>query len=202
MNWRYLFWGTAILLAGNMVIFKVQKIQRLQFEIARQETQLQGGQEIWRRHPPLTLEQRENFKRWDKQLSQMLPKEKDTPSLLEEISRLARERNLVDVSFQTGNSAAPGGASPPSAGTATPVVVAPTPAAPAQPEAIKPIDSFSIKVSFLGDYQEIAYFLTDLEKLPRLVKIQSVKVSRRVPLLPAEIVVAAYYKNEGSVAAK
>jgi len=203
LDWRDLLWGTAILLAGSMVIFKIQHIQRVKVEIARQEAQLQDGQEIWRSHPPLTLEQRENFKRWDKQLSQMLPKEKDTPSLLEEISRLARERNLMDLSFQTDNGAVPAGGAPPATGAAVPVVVSPAPVSPAQPEAIKPIDSFSIKVTFVGDYQEIAYFLTELERLPRLVKIQSVKVNRGVPLLPTEVLLQAYYKNDGaSVAGK
>ena len=198
MNWRYLLWGTAILVAGNMVIFKIQHIQRLKVDIAKQEAQLQEGQAIWTSHPPLTLDQRENFKRSEKQLSHMLPKEKDMPSLLEEISRLARERNLMDLSFQTDPGAVPGGGAPPAAGAAVPVVVSPAPVAPAQPEAIKPIDSFSIKVTFMGDYQEIAYFLTELERLPRLVKIQSVKVNRGVPLLPTEVLLQAYYKNDGA----
>lgn len=197
MDWRYFLWGTTILAVGVLGTLKLQNIQSLKVAIARQEAQIREGQEIWRSHPPLSLEQRENFKKWEKRLSQMLPSEKDIPSLLEAISRLARERNLMDVSFQTGDGAAAASGSAPAPGSTVPLVVPPPSVTPTQPEAVKPIDSFPVKVSFMGDYREIAYFLIELEKLPRLVTIQSVKVNRGVPLLPSEVILNGYYKNEG-----
>jgi Tfp pilus assembly protein PilO len=197
LDWRYFLGGATILVVAVLGILKLQSILSLKGEIARQEAQIREGQEIWRRHPPLSHEQREDFKTWEKRLSQMLPGEKDIPSLLEAISRLARARNLMDVSFQTGDGVAAVSGSPPAPGSAVPLVVPPPPGSPTTPEGIKPIDSFPVKVSFMGDYREIAYFLAEVEKLPRLVTIQSIKVNRGIPLLPSEVILNGYYKNEG-----
>ena len=66
-------------------------------------------------------------------------------------------------------------------------------ASPAAPGSPGPIDSFSIKLTFAGDYREIAPFLEALQGIPRLVTIQSLQLQRALPQVVAEVVLNAYY---------
>lgn len=200
--YRYLF---RILIAvfvlgfGIFWVLKIRNIQRLKIEVAQMETKLVKGQEVWRTYPPLTPLEKKGLQRAQERLFHMLPKDKDIPSLLQEISRLAQEYNLVDVSFNTADGTAPSGTGPvPPPGGAAPAVVVPNQApavSPAVSDGSKPVESFPIKVAFSADYREIAYFLEALRKLPRLVTIQSLRVQKGVPLLPVEVVLHAYYQK-------
>lgn len=207
MAWRNLFIGIVVLTLGVSWVFKIRNIQRLKGEIVQLETKLSKGQEVWRNYPPLTPAEKRDLQKAEERLFHMLPKDKDIPPLLQEITRLAREYYLVDVSFNTGDGAAAPGASPaPAPASAAPqgVVAKPTPSAsPVAPQGSTPIESIPIKVAFAGDYREIAYFLEALRKLPRLVTIQSLRVQRGIPLLLTEVVLHAYYqKGEVSVPGK
>lgn len=184
MAWRGLLIGIAGLTLAGFWLLKMQNIHRLKLEIAQVETKLGKAQEVWRDSPPLTAKEKKDLQKAQNQLFHMLPKDKDLPSSLEEISRLAREHNLADVSFNTDHGVVSPGAGP-----------APAPSS--------PIDSFPIKVSFSVDYRDMAYFLEALQKLPRLVTIESAKLQRGIPLLVGEVVLNAYYqKGELSVKGK
>ena len=173
----FVFWG-----------FKIQNIQAIKREIAQLEAKLASGQELWRQFPPLGPGEKREFQEAQKRLIRKLPEDKDLPSLLQEVSRLAQEYNLLDVSFKTGDTAGPSGKSS---------VVAATTATPKVNTAddSKVVGSFPIQVSFSGDYKEIAYFLEALKGLPRLVSTQSLQVQRDVPLVRAEVTLQAYYKK-------
>lgn len=201
--------GAAVLGLAGFGIAKIYHIQSMKNEIVRLETKLGKGQEVWRDYPPLTPAERRDLQRSQERLFRMLPKDKDKdiPSLLQEVSRLARDYNLSEVSFNTGDGAAtPGGgqkAAPEAGQTVVPggaapqaVVVQPAPPAPAAvKESSGPIDSFPLKVTFSGDYREVAHFLEALQKLPRLVTIQSLKVQRAVPEVVVELVLHTYYQK-------
>lgn len=199
--------GVIALTAGGFELFKVYRIQRMKTEIAQLETKLSQGQQAWKEFPPLTAAEKGDLVRAQERLFRLLPKDKDIPLLLQEISRLARDYNLNDVSFNTGKDAAAPGAGQTAQPGAGPVAVAASPApqavvsqpassAPAEPQASSgPIDSFPLKMAFSGDYREIAYFLEALQKLPRLVTVQSLKVQRAVPQVGVEVVLHAYYQK-------
>ncbi|MEE9569229.1 MAG: type 4a pilus biogenesis protein PilO [Candidatus Binatia bacterium] len=169
--------------------FKFQNIRAIKREIAQLEAKLASGQKLWRQFPPLGPEEKRKLQEAQKRLIRKLPEDKDLPSLLQEVSRLAQEHNLLDVSFKTGDTAGPSGKSS---------VVAATTATPKVNTAddSKAVDSFPIQVSFSGDYKEVAYFLEALKGLPRLVRTQSLQVQRDVPLVRTEVTLQAYYKNE------
>jgi len=197
------FVATAALALAVMCLLEMRAIQRLKGEIAQVETELSRGQEIWKRYPPLSPTQRRDLEEAQRRLFHMLPRDKEIPSLLEEIAGLARSHNLVDMSFMTGDGVAPSGSTPP--GPAASAASQGSGAqslsgAAATPGASKPIESIRIKVAFAGDYQGIALFLEGLKKLPRLVTAQSLKVQRGIPLLPTEVVLQAYYQK-GELAA-
>jgi Tfp pilus assembly protein PilO len=201
-SYRYVFGivaGVIVLTLCIVWFFKVRNIQRIKSEIVQLESKLSRGQELWKNYPPLTAEERKRLEKAQQRLFRTLPKEKEIPSLLEEISRLAREHTLVSVSFNTGPGAVSSG---PSVGQApqgsVPAAVVPqsSPAAsPAAQEGSGPIESIPVKVTFAGDYREIAYFLEALRKIPRLVTIQTLKIQRGVPLLPTEVLLHAYYQK-------
>lgn len=174
-------------------IFKIRNIQRLRGEVVQLEVKLGKGQELWKSSPPLTVKEKEELQKAQGRLIRMLPKEKDVPSVLQEVSRVARDYNLANLSL----SAAGGAASPSAAPTIStpPAVVAPP--APQVSTAADggpgPIDSFTIKTTFAADYQEIVRFLEALQKIPRLMTVQSLQLQRGAPLIVAEVVLNAYY---------
>lgn len=197
---RQFFIPVAALIALSLLVFwgfKIGNLQRLRSEIVQVEGKLSKGQELWRNSPPLTPREKEGLEKAQQRLLRMLPKEKDVPSVLQEVSRVARDYNLVNLSLSTAGGAAP--ASPSQAtgpvGSAVPVVVAQSAssAPPATTGSSGPIDFFVIKVTFGADYQEIAHFLEALQKIPRLVTIQSLQLQRNIPLVVAEVIVNAYY---------
>lgn len=202
----YLVIGFIALVLVVSWVLKIRNIQRIKGDIVQLETKLSKGQEVWRNFPPLTPREREDLQKAQERLLRMLPKEKDVPSVLQDVSRVARDYNLDNLSLSTGD-----GAKPPSAGqspapvSVTPqVVVVPQPVpatAPKAPESSANIDSFPIKVSFAGEYQEIAYFLEALQKIPRLMTIQSLQLQRALPLVMAEVALNAYYQK-GDLAVK
>jgi Tfp pilus assembly protein PilO len=200
--------GLIVLVLGAFELFKMYQLQRMKAEIAQLESQLGQGQGVWNEFPPLTPVERRDLQKAQERLFHLLPKDKDIPLLLQEVSRLGRDYNLTDISFNTGNGgAAPGAGQAAQVGggqtgaPASPVPQAVVPqAAPSSPdtppqESSGPIDSFPLKVAFSGDYREIAYFLEALQKLPRLVTVQSLKVQRAVPQVAVELVLRAYYQK-------
>src|SRR3989338_2155653 len=180
------FWG-----------FKIRTVQRLRSEIVQVEGKLSKGQEMWRSSPPLSPGERGELQKAHERLLRALPKEKDVPSVLQDISRVAQDYNLSNLSLTTKETAAASSPAPPPAlggGTSQAGVVQPVPAAsPAAPGSPGPIDSFSIKLTFAGDYREIAPFLEALQGIPRLVTIQSLQLQRALPQVVAEVVLNAYY---------
>lgn len=181
-------------------VFKIRNIQRLRGDIVQVEIRLSKGQELWRNSPPLTPREKENLQKAQGRLLRMLPKEKDVPSVLQEVSRVARDYNLANLSLSTGDGAKPpsAGQSPtPVSGASQPAVVAQSapPAPPVEAASSGAIDSFTIKATFAGDFREIAYFLEGLQKIPRLMTIQSLQMQRVLPLVMAEVVMNAYYQK-------
>jgi Tfp pilus assembly protein PilO len=199
---QLLGWVTAVVGLIFIVIWglKIRNIQRLKMDVVQLERQLGSGQELWKNYPPLAPQERRDLQEAQEHLFRMLPRDMDIPPVLQEVSRLAREHNLTHVSFHAGEgAAAPGEAQPTSPAGAQPQVVPqPTPAAPQKvAESSGPIDYFPLKVTFAGDYREIAYFLEAMEKIPRVITIQSLQLQRGVPLVVAEVMVRAYYYKEG-----
>ncbi|OGQ80621.1 MAG: hypothetical protein A3F90_11395 [Deltaproteobacteria bacterium RIFCSPLOWO2_12_FULL_60_19] len=194
-----IFIAAAVVVLAILCLFKFLSIQRLKGDVARLEIELSRGQELWNRYPPLSTAQRKDLEETQRRLFQMLPREKEIPSILEEIAGLARNYNLVEISFATGDGAAPG-APPPATSPATAVAAQAGGAKPPAPGAAaadgaKPIESIPIKMAFSGDHRGLALFLEGLKKLSRLVTVQSLNVKRGIPLLTADIVLHAYYQK-------
>ena len=189
--------GLVALLLLGFWLFKIRGIQRMRSEILEVEGKLSKGQEMWRSSPPLSPGERDQLQKAQERLLRALPKEKDVPPVLQDISRVAQDYNLSNLSLTTKETAAASSPAPPPApggGTSQAVVVQPVPAAsPAAPGSPGPIDSFSIKLTFAGDYREIAPFLEALQGIPRLVTIQSLQLQRALPQVVVEVVLNAYY---------
>lgn len=167
---------------------KIQKIRDMKRQIAQVEANLAAGQELWRQFPPLGAEEKRHLQEAQERLLQMLPKDKDLPSLLQGISRAARDYNMSDVSFQTGEPPAPSGSAS--------VAAARSAARKADTvDGSKAVGSFPLRLAFAGDYREIAYFLEALQSLPQAVRTQSLTVQRGVPLVGAAILLRAYYRK-------
>lgn len=208
MNWRTLrinrqlirlIAGLAALILVVIWTLKIRNIQRMRNDIVQLETKLSKGQELWRNFPPLSPREKQGLQKTQERLLRMLPKEKDVPSVLQEVGRVAREYDLSNLSISTADGTAPPTASqppPPVSGPPQPVAPQPTPSVAAKaPEGSGAIDSFPIKLTFSGDYREIAYFLESLQKIPRVVTIQSLQLQRGVPLVVAEVALRAYYQK-------
>jgi Tfp pilus assembly protein PilO len=181
--------------------FKVSNIQRLKRDISELEKKLGRAQGVWKNYPPLSADEKRKLEAVQQRLVHLLPKDKDIPFVFEIVTRLAQERGLKEISFAVGDGspaqaaeAAPG---PPAAGS--PVVVAPPeqppPKVEAKTESGGPIDSFRLKVGFSGDYRDIAGFLDELEQIPRLNTIESVRLWRGVPALSGELLLKIYYRK-------
>lgn len=178
-------------------VFKIRHIQRLRSEIVQVEIRLSKGQELWKNSPPLSPRQKEELQKVQERLVRMLPKERDVPPVLEDVSRVARDYNLADFALSTGGGpATPAAAPQPASVAVTPQAPVPQTVPAASPGVAGgpgPIDSFPIRVTFAGDYREIAYFVEALQKVPRLMTIQSLLLQRALPLVTGEVVLNAYY---------
>lgn len=193
--------GFIVLILVVIWILKIRNIQRIRNDIVQLETKLSKGQDLWKNFPPLSPKEKVDLQKTQERLFRALPKEKDVPSVLQEVSRVAREYDLSNLSVSTAGGAAPPTASQsptPVSGSPQPVVPQPAPSAITQaPESSEAIDFFPIKLTFSGDYREIAYFLESLQKIPRVVTIQSLQLQRGVPLAVTEVVLKAYYQKGG-----
>lgn len=178
-----------VIMIGLLVFWgiKVHHIRKLMREISRVERQLSTGQALWRRFPPLRPEEKRALLEAQDRLLQRLPEHKDLPRILEQVSRLARDYHLSDVSLKTDD-----------------IIVSDSKSVVAAPRAVSkvstsgpsgPVASFPVQFSFAGDYREIAFFLDALQNLPRLLKVESVSLRRGVPLVLSEVSWKAYYKN-------
>ncbi len=178
-----------MIIIGGLVFWgiKVHHIRKLMREISKVERELSSGQELWRQFPPLQVDEKRTLLDAHERLLQKLPEDKDLPRLLEQVSRLAREYHLSDVSLKTDNITVSASTSVVAASTAAPKVTT--------AGASGPVASFPVQFSFAGDYREIAYFLGALQNLPRLLKVESVSLRREVPLVLSEVSWKAYYKN-------
>jgi Tfp pilus assembly protein PilO len=148
----------------------------------------------------LTPEQKRELQETQRRLIAMLPKDKDIPPVLQEISRIARQFRLEDVTFKTGGRGAfeEQGRSTSRRPDVSQVVVSQPDQAPGSKDAEHsgPIDSFAVTVAFLGEYRATAYFLEAVQRIPRVVRIQSVKLQRQFPQVSAEVVLHVYYQKE------
>jgi Tfp pilus assembly protein PilO len=191
--------GFIVLILVVIWILKIRNIQRIRNDIVQLETKLSKGQDLWKNFPPLSPKEKADLQKTQERLFRALPKEKDVPSVLQEVSRVAREYNLENLSLNTsGGTTSPIAGQPPAPIAVAPqaTVSQPTPSAITQaPESSETIDSFPIKLTFSGDYREIAYFLESLQKIPRVVTIQSLQLQRGVPFAVAEVVLKAYYQK-------
>jgi Tfp pilus assembly protein PilO len=194
---RWVIGVAAAILAVSWVL-KLRDLQGLRSQVALTETRLKSAQDLWRRYPPLEPEKRKELERTQGRLLRGLPKDEDIPALYEEISRLAREFNLSEMTIgpdgpgaKAGAGTGPSPAGPPSVAPVAPA--SPPPSA----EDFGPIGSFTVRVNFTGDYREIAYFLDGLKELPRLVTVQSLQLRRRVPTVSVEILLRGYYRKGG-----
>lgn len=178
-----------VIMIGLLVFWgiKVHHIRKLMREISRVERQLSTGQALWRRFPPLRPEEKRALLEAQDRLLQRLPEHKDLPKILEQVSRLARDYHLSDVSLKTDD-----------------IIVSDSKSVVAAPRAVSkvstsgpsgPVASFPVQFSFAGDYREVAFFLDALQNLPRLLKVESVSLRRGVPLVLSEVSWKAYYKN-------
>ena len=191
---KFLLGAVALALVVASVM-KLRNIQRFKGEISELESRLSQGQEIWKRYPPLSASARSDLERAQARLFRVLPKDRDVPSLLQEVARLARDHRLADISFHTADGLATPGAATRSAASQTAGSGPGQSPAPATAQGSKPIEAVPAKVAFAGDYRDIAFFLEGLSKIPRLVTVQSLKVQRGFPLLSAEVILQAYYQK-------
>ncbi|MFQ5540495.1 MAG: type 4a pilus biogenesis protein PilO, partial [Candidatus Binatia bacterium] len=114
--------------------------------------------------------------------------DRDLPSLLQEVSRLAQEHDLLHLSLKLAGTADPSGK------VSVSVATAATPKADGADDS-KIIASFPVQISVSGDYRQVAYFLEALKGLPRFVRTQSLLLQREVPFVRTEVVLQAYYKK-------
>ncbi len=202
MGRRFFMLIAGLMALGLLVfwVFKVRNIHRLRGEIVQVETKLSKGQELWKSSPPLTLREKEGLQKSQAQLLRMLPREKDVPSVLQEVSRVARDYSLTDLSLSAGDGVSPPPAGQPAAPASSAPQPSPVPVVPKGPAASPPvarssgpIDSFTVRLTFGADYREIAFFLEGLQKIPRPMTVQTLQLQRALPLVMAEVVLNAYY---------
>lgn len=192
--------GILAVILISVWVLKLRNIQRVKTEIGQWETRLSKGQELWQENSPLTPEQKKDLQETQQRLIALLPKDKDVPPVLQEISRIARQFRLEELTFKTGERASPAeqsrSTSPPANVSQVVVSQPDQPAGSKEAEHSGPIDSFAVTVAFLGEYRATAYFLEAVQRIPRVVRIQSVKLQRQFPVISAEVVLNAYYQKE------
>lgn len=182
-------------LCGFSYLPKIKELRRIQVEINRVEKEVEKAQRIERGVQPPSPEEERRWKEVESRLYSMIPGGKDIFQLTYELARLAKEYNILDISFKSG-----GEINPPAGQKEAPSESL----SQAQRTLGKDLDHLLVKLFFQADYRDLAYFLAESPDIGRFLEIESVMIKRDFPLISVEMRVKAYYnqvskdKNQGS----
>jgi len=185
---KTLIWGVVpgLLILGLLlgVAWRTTQVGRLKSEVKKLDQQILAAKEIQRNFTPPSAEEEEESRRLQAVFTALIPKEKDVLGLTEEISRIAFSRGILSFTLKEAEVKQPSRRSRRRRGAAS---------APSEEETVEGTSSFLLQISMQADYESLAYFLEEVSRLPRLLRIESLEATRGFPLLRVEALFRAFY---------
>lgn len=187
---KTLIWGAVpgllilALLSGTAL--RATQIRRLKSEVRKLDQQILAAREVERNFTPLSAEEEEERRRLQAAFAALIPKEKEVLGLAEEISRITSSRGILSFTLkeaeveQTSRSRRRGEATPVSS----------------EEETVEGASSFLLQISMQAEYEDLAYFLEEVSRLPRLLRIESLEATRGFPLIRVEVLLRAFYLSD------
>ncbi|MBI3301772.1 MAG: hypothetical protein HYZ72_06805 [Deltaproteobacteria bacterium] len=169
-----LFFGAAL---------RAAQIQRLKSEARRLDQQILAAKEAQRNFTPPSAEEEEERRRLQAAFAALIPKEKEVLGLAEEISHIASRRGIFSLTLKEAEAEQPSQSR--RRGEAAPV--------PSEEETIEGASSFLLQISMQAGYEDLAYFLEEISRLPRLLRMESLEATRDAPLIRGEMLLRAFY---------
>jgi hypothetical protein len=165
-------------------------------EIHGLDQQISSARQTVEDFTPPSAEEEERLSRLETAFTSLVPGEKGMLELAQEISWIASQHGVRSFTLREAEA----GQLLPSTGQGAPSPSTPSPVL-SQVEGGEQepggVSSFLLHLSMQTEYRELAYFLEEISRLPRLLRVESLKVSREFPLIRAEIVLRAFYLPAG-----
>lgn len=187
---KTLIWGSIPFLSSVIILFliawQLKEIQRLKGELAGLDKQIAASREAEKKFKGLDPKEKEEYSRLQAALVSLIPKEKGELELARELSRIASDRGISSFTLKepeksllvtTGSESTP---PPPSQGTET-----------------VGVNYFLLHLSMKTQYRDLAHFLEEISRLPRLLRIESVKATAEPPQIKVEMVLRAFFSSGG-----
>ena len=189
---KTLIWGAVpgllilALLSGTAL--RATQIRRLKSEVRKLDQQILAAKEVERNFTPPSTEEEEQRRQLQAAFAALIPKEKEILGLAEEISRIASRRGIVSFTLKEAEAEQPSRSR--RRGEAAPVS--------SEEETVEGASSFLLQISMQAEYEDLAYFLEEVSRLPRLLRIESLAATRDAPRIRVEMLIRAFYLgNEG-----
>ena len=184
-----------ILISSGAYLFlfapKIKEIGRVTDELAAIEKKILDAR-ILKSECDLPTDEEKRF--WEEtklELWSKIPPQENLLSLMEDLAKIAKEVGIRDISFDLEKK---GGASRLERQPPVPSPMEAEAAPPGQITSLElKLDSFFLKTSFHCHYQYLASFSEGVERLPRLLEIESLQIKRELPMMAVELVLKAYY---------
>lgn len=169
-----------------LIGWQIKEIRRLKGELAGLDKQIAASLEAGKKFKGLDPKEKEEYSRLQAALVPLIPKEKGDIELAKELSRIASSRGMSAFTLKepeksllvtTGSGSTP---PPPPQGTET-----------------AGVNYFLLQISMKTQYRDLVYFLEEVSRLPRLLRIESLKATREYPNIKVEIVLRAFFSSGG-----
>lgn len=156
------------------------EMRRLKGELQRLDQQIAVSLEAERRFKPLSPKQKEAQSRIKAVLSSLIPKEKRALELAEDLARIASKRGMSSFTLKEPEKS---------------LVIrrGEEPAPPPQGTEVPGVNYYLLHLSMRTRYRDLGYFLEEVSRLPRLVRMESLEAVREPPHVKAEIVLRCLF---------
>lgn len=185
---KWAAFGGAIICLASLAYFlylpEVREMNRVSARINGVENEIEKAKEI----RPVSREAEKRQKGMESRFSVLIPSGRDYPELIRDIARRARECNIQDISFKSGEE------------FNTKVLEGEKEASP-RIQALPGgnIRHFFIGLSFHSGFKNLARFLEEIQRTDRLLEIESLVIKRNFPMISVKMVVKAYYRQKSGV---
>lgn len=170
----------------SLIGWQLKEIQSLKGGLARLDKQIAVSREAEKKFKGLDPKEKEEYSRLQAALVSLVPKEKGELELARELSRIASNRGISSFTLKepekslliTGGSGS-------------------TPPPPPQGTETEGVNYFLVHLSMKTQYRDLAYFLEEVSRLPRLLRIESLKATAEPPQIKVEVVLRAFFSSGG-----
>ena len=184
-----------------LYLSEINMLKSIQSAINKVEDDVTKGKQLQARCSLPTENEKEVWNEMENEFSRSIPPEKKLLSLVKDIAKIAHDCSIYDISFSMPDANSTGNHSTISL-SGTDTMAGPIPGAGTIPPTqgsetgVKTPHQLLITTSFHCRYRDLDRFLKGISDLPRVVKVDTLKIDRKLPLMSVKMTLNAFYAKE------